>query len=51
MHEPNSSVAIGAVAVALGIFFMGSTLLTPLYVLYEQAFGFSRTVLTLIYAV
>jgi len=51
MREPNGGLAIGAVAVALGIFFMGSTLLTPLYVLYEQAFGFSRTVLSLIYAV
>jgi MFS family permease len=30
---------------------MGSTLLSPLYVLYKQAFVFSRTVLTLIYAV
>lgn len=49
--ELNGGVAIGAVAVALGIFFMGSTLLSPLYVLYEQAFAFSRTVLTLIYAV
>ena len=30
---------------------MGSTLLTPLYGLYEKAFGFSRIVLTLVYAV
>src|SRR5436190_24205598 len=30
--------------------FMGSTLLTPLYVVYQDTFGFSGTTLTLIYA-
>lgn len=45
------NTAIGVIATALALLFMGSTLLTPLYVLYEQAFGFSRIVLTLIYAV
>jgi MFS family permease len=30
--------------------FMGSTVLTPLYVLYKQAFGFSEITLTLVYA-
>lgn len=33
------------------VIFMGSTLLTPLYLLYQRAFGFSEVTLTLIYAV
>ena len=45
------NLAIGVVTAALAFFFMGSTLLTPLYALYERAFGFSRFVLTLIFAV
>jgi len=45
------NAAIAIVAALLGVAFMGSTLLTPLYVIYEQAFGFSRITLTLIYAV
>ena len=40
-----------AVAAMVGIMFMASTLLTPLYVIYEQAFHFSRITLTLVYAV
>jgi MFS family permease len=43
--------AISAVAALVGTMFMGSTLLTPLYAIYGQAFGFSEIVLTLIYAV
>ena len=35
----------------IGVMFMGSTLLTPLYVLYARAFGFSEVTLTLIYAI
>ena len=34
----------------IAVTFMGSTLVTPLYVLYRQAFGFSAITLTLIYA-
>jgi MFS family permease len=34
----------------IGVMFLGSTLLTPLYILYRQAFGFSEMTLTLIYA-
>src|SRR3954471_13351227 len=41
--------AVGGLAV--GVFFMGSTLLTPLYDLYRSAYGFSAVVLVLLYAV
>src|ERR1044072_3391503 len=43
--------AIFAVASLIGVAFAGSTAITPLYILYEQAFGFSKVMLTLIYAV
>jgi len=43
--------AIAAVAVIIGVLFAGSTLLTPLYVIYQERFGFSHVTLTLIYAV
>jgi MFS family permease len=43
-----ATVVVGAMIAAL---FAGSTLLTPLYVIYQQHFGFSRITLTLIYAV
>lgn len=43
--------AIPLVATGLGLMFMGSTLLTPLYLLYQRASGFSEITLTLIYAV
>jgi MFS family permease len=36
--------------VLIAAMFMGSTLLTPLYLLYQRAFGFSEVTLTLIYA-
>src|SRR5262245_46290300 len=39
-----------AVASMIGVMFMGSTIVTPLYALYAQQFGFSKVVLTLIYA-
>ena len=34
----------------IGVLFAGSTVLTPLYVIYKQQFGFSQITLTLIYA-
>src|SRR5687768_10661423 len=43
--------AIAAVATLIGVAFAGSTVITPLYVLFEGAFGFSKITLTLIYAV
>jgi len=42
-----ATVAIGAM---IAIAFMGSSLVTPLYVLYRQTFGFSELMLTLVYA-
>jgi len=44
---PALAAAAGLVAVA----FMGSTVITPLYVLYQRRFGFSEITLTLVYAV
>ena len=46
-----STAAIFAVATLIGVAFAGSTVITPLYVLYEDAFGFSKVMLTLVYAV
>jgi MFS family permease len=43
--------AIAVAALLIGVAFAGSTLITPLYLMYEQAFGFSKIMLTLIYAV
>src|SRR5690349_24468527 len=45
------TAAIFAVATLIGVAFAGSTVITPLYVLYEDAFGFSKLMLTLVYAV
>jgi MFS family permease len=42
--------AVWPVSAMIGVMFMGSTLVTPLYVLYREAFGFSEIVLTLVYA-
>jgi MFS family permease len=42
--------ARGAAATDLACMYMGSTLVTPLYVLYEEAFDFSELTLTLIFA-
>jgi MFS family permease len=50
-YEMSGGIAIGVVSATLAAFFMGSTLLTPLYGLYEKAFGFSGIMLTLVYAV
>jgi MFS family permease len=44
-------VALAVVAVALAVMFVGAIMPTPLYPLYQQAFGFSGITLTLIYAV
>jgi predicted MFS family arabinose efflux permease len=40
-----------AVASLIAVSFIGTTLVTPLYVLYRKVFGFSEITLTLIYAV
>jgi MFS family permease len=43
------SAAIFAVATMIGGAFAGSTIVTPLYVIYKQQFGFSQLTLTLVY--
>ncbi|SFO27951.1 Predicted arabinose efflux permease, MFS family [Mesorhizobium sp. NFR06] len=45
------AAAMAAVAAMIAALFAGSTALTPLYVIYKQAFGFSQITLTLVYAV
>ncbi|HLH88378.1 MAG TPA: MFS transporter [Xanthobacteraceae bacterium] len=45
------TAAAAAVGAMIATLFAGSTLLTPLYVIYQQQFGFSRITLTLIYAI
>ncbi len=45
------TAAVPAVGAMIAALFACTTLLTPLYVIYEQQFGFSRLTLTLIYAV
>lgn len=47
----NGGIAMTAVAAMIAVLFAGSTVLTPLYIMYKQAFGFSQITLTLIYAV
>lgn len=42
-----ATLAVGSM---IGVMFMGSTIVTPLYSLYAKQFGFSAVVLTLIYA-
>jgi MFS family permease len=52
--KPNRArnvVALTIVAVALAAMFVGAIMPTPLYPLYQRAFGFSGITLTLIYAV
>jgi MFS family permease len=44
------NAAIAVVAALIAIMFMGSTLLTPLYVLFQRKLGFSHVTLTLVYA-
>ncbi|RWC45218.1 MAG: MFS transporter [Mesorhizobium sp.] len=52
-HEGASSdaLAVPTVAAMIAVLFAGSTVLTPLYIVYKQQFGFSQITLTLIYAV
>jgi MFS family permease len=41
---------VWSVAGLIGLVFMASSLVSPLYVLYQEAFGFSELTLTLVYA-
>ncbi|RWD93363.1 MFS transporter [Mesorhizobium sp.] len=50
-NELSGGAAMAAVAAMIAALFAGSTALTPLYVIYKQAFGFSQITLTLVYAV
>ncbi|TJV74535.1 MAG: MFS transporter [Mesorhizobium sp.] len=47
-YELGGKAAVAAMIAAL---FAGSTALTPLYIIYKQAFDFSQVTLTLVYAV
>src|SRR5690348_13074643 len=47
--NPHVDARVAGLEIAL--MFMGSTLLTPLYVIYQRAFGFTEITLTLVYAV
>ncbi|WP_051310610.1 MFS transporter [Bradyrhizobium sp. Cp5.3] len=49
--EFGRTATIVAVGGMIGTLFAGSTVATPLYVIYKQQFGFSQITLTLIYAV
>ena len=49
--ELHGTPAICVAAAMIGVLFAGSTVFTPLYVIYKQQFGFSQISLTLIYAV
>ncbi len=49
--EFGRTATIAVVAAMIGVLFAGSTVVTPLYVIYKQQFGFSQISLTLIYAV
>src|SRR5215470_4334060 len=48
--ELQGAAALATVAMLLGVAFGLSTLITPLYLIYQQHFGFSQITLTLIYA-
>lgn len=48
--ELRGTAALAAVAMLLGAAFGLSTLITPLYLIYQQQFAFSQLTLTLIYA-
>jgi MFS family permease len=48
--ELQEAAALAPVGVLLGVAFGLSTLITPLYLIYQQQFGFSQIILTLIYA-
>lgn len=49
--ELHGGPAMVVVAAMIATLFAGSTVLTPLYVIYKQDFGFSQITLTLVYAV
>lgn len=49
--EFGRAATIVAVACLIGALFAGSTVATPLYIIYKQQLGFSEITLTLIYAV
>src|SRR5689334_4716807 len=49
--ELRGTAAIAAVATMIAVLFAGSTIVTPLYVLYQQEWGFSHITLTLVYAI
>ncbi|MDN5005446.1 MFS transporter [Bradyrhizobium sp. GCM10027634] len=49
--ELSKTATIAAVGCLIGALFAGSTVATPLYVIYKQQLGFSQITLTLIYAV
>jgi MFS family permease len=51
INQPRNLVALAIVAVELATMFVGAILPTPLYPLYQHAFGFSGITLTLVYAV
>jgi MFS family permease len=46
----SNAAAVVSVAMLIGVAFAGSTVITPLYVPFEQSFDFSKMTLTLIYA-
>jgi MFS family permease len=48
--EFQGTAALAVVAMLLAVAFGLSTLITPLYIIYQQQFGFSQLTLTLIYA-
>lgn len=48
--ELQGTTALAAVAMLIAVAFGLSTLITPLYVIYQQQLGFSQITLTLIYA-
>ena len=50
-HDLGGGAAMTAIAAMIAALFAGSTVLTPLYIIYKQAFGFSQITLTLVYAV
>jgi MFS family permease len=50
-NEFDHGMAMTVVAAMIAVLFAGSTVLTPLYVIYKQAFGFSQITLTLVYAI
>ena len=49
-HELTRMGAVFAISAAIAVMFMGSTIVTPLYVLYQRDFGFSDVTLTFVYA-